>query len=295
MAEKMKRVMIAGENIRVELEGSQLEEALREKGFEFSVSTLAGAAADVEAYDPGILLVELSRDSSPRETLLSIKSNRPELFVFLAVRPEDFDLAAGYWDLDLVDILLRPVAVEEAFKEKKLESCGGTRFVHVVDDEKDVVKHYSRFLAKRGYEITSSHTALAALQDLALAKNKPYVLMLDIQMPGQMDGLALLDKIRTGDNFREPDRDTLVIMATGLRTEEAIKQAARLGISSFCAKPIDLKERLLPELRLACFKRKLIDLDRNYCTGGIVPVNAREKDIPAVVEKLKQQLVSRFR
>lgn len=65
-------------------------------------------------------------------------------------------------------------------------------------------------------------------------KEKPSIILLDINMPG-MDGLLTLKKIR------EFDKNVGVVMATSVQDDQIAAEAARLGSYHYVLKPFDLQ------------------------------------------------------
>ena len=80
----------------------------------------------------------------------------------------------------------------------------------VIDDEKIIHESCGRVLQEEGFEV---ETALSGQEALEKLKKKRYNLVLsDIKMPG-MNGIELLDKVKT----EYPD--TIVIIAVVLSTD----------------------------------------------------------------------------
>ncbi len=106
----------------------------------------------------------------------------------------------------------------------------------VVDDDAVVRDSLRRILSRAGYQV---ETALAAEEALLALSEKPFDLVLtDLQMPG-MDGLELLDEIKS----RSPQ--TPVVMITGHAVTETVIQALRRGVSDFMTKPYKPDELLV--------------------------------------------------
>jgi DNA-binding NtrC family response regulator len=105
----------------------------------------------------------------------------------------------------------------------------------VVDDEASIRKRCVRLLARQGYSVAGvgdSHAALELIQ----GKNSPFdVLLVDIRMPG-MDGLELLDRVKTIDSSVE------VIVMTGYATVETAVKAMKSGAYDYLVKPFDVDE-----------------------------------------------------
>jgi DNA-binding NtrC family response regulator len=290
-------LLVVGSETSKEMEANMLAGGLRESGFDIQQGPEGrGLVEAVFSLQPAVLLMDSSACGGGDElksVILAAKEKAPSLCVFIALRPDDFSHASIFSEIDFVDFLVRPLNVGEERSRKRIEDHSNIRRVLVVDDDAGALKHYGKFLSKRGYDVSTSGSALGALQDLAAAVGKIHAVLLDIDMPGSMDGIAVLERIRKGDNYRKPDDETAVIMVSGMRREEVVKSAANLGISGFCAKPVDLAGKLLPELRLACFKRKLLSIDRTYCTGRIVDPTAKNKDISDMCAKIAACLSSK--
>lgn len=104
----------------------------------------------------------------------------------------------------------------------------------IVDDEKDILEALRTHLELLGYRID---IATESQQALEMIKNNPHhIVILDINMP-QMDGITLLEKIKT-------DRpNTIVIMITGYSSVTKVLNSWYSGASDYILKPIkDLSE-----------------------------------------------------
>lgn len=103
----------------------------------------------------------------------------------------------------------------------------------VVDDEPDICEFLVDYFTGKGYE------SIAAMSgEDALAKTKlfrPHVILLDVRMPGGIDGIEVLKRIREFDTF------VGVIVVTGVLDEDIGRQALQLGAVDFITKPIDLE------------------------------------------------------
>jgi CheY-like chemotaxis protein len=114
----------------------------------------------------------------------------------------------------------------------------------IVDDSPVVQRLLSMTLQRVGYEVTVVSSGFEALDVL---RNTPIDLaILDLAMP-EMDGLTLLQKIRSGTNHpRLP-----VIMLTASGQDEDRRMARQCGANNFLTKPasshilIETVERLL--------------------------------------------------
>ncbi|MFQ5651229.1 MAG: sigma-54-dependent transcriptional regulator [bacterium] len=105
--------------------------------------------------------------------------------------------------------------------------------VMIVDDEEDIVQLMSETLNLWGYHPVSAHDGEEALQKFQEA---PIDLVItDLKLP-RMDGVELLDKIKTMDNSTE------VIMFTGYPEVGSAIDAMKNGAFDYLTKPVDLGE-----------------------------------------------------
>jgi two-component system nitrogen regulation response regulator NtrX len=107
----------------------------------------------------------------------------------------------------------------------------------IVDDEANIRRMVGALLAAEGYDVLDapdgrSGLALAEAQDPDLA-------LVDLMMPGDFDGLAVLEQLRT----RSPDMP--VIMMSGRAALADAVRATRLGAFTFLEKPLTPESVLL--------------------------------------------------
>ena len=98
----------------------------------------------------------------------------------------------------------------------------------VVEDEPDSRVLISRILAG-AYDVKVSNSAPEAME--AFGDFDPHIVLTDIRMPGQYDGLVLLKKIK------ELSPDVLVIIVTGYGDKTTAIEAIRGGAFDFIEKP----------------------------------------------------------
>ncbi len=105
----------------------------------------------------------------------------------------------------------------------------------VVDDDPLFRWVLSQVLERAGYRVHAAATGedgLAAIRDC-----QPCAVLLDLRLP-DMDGLTVLKAIH------QVRPDLPVLMVTGDPTPETRRQALRLGVYAFFAKPCDWTELL---------------------------------------------------
>ena len=106
----------------------------------------------------------------------------------------------------------------------------------VVDDDKSILRTFTRILQKNGYEIDSAETGKEAIEK---ADSRHYDLALvDIRLP-DMDGTDLLAKIK------EQLRNTIKIMITGFPSLESGVKALDEGADAYLVKPVKPEELLM--------------------------------------------------
>jgi CheY-like chemotaxis protein len=109
--------------------------------------------------------------------------------------------------------------------------------VLVVDDQATVREVVTLLLEDSGARVTAVPGVPEALE--ALERERPNVLLSDIQMPGE-DGYALIRKVRA----LPPDRggQTPAAALTGLGTFADRARALRAGFQDHVAKPFDARQ-----------------------------------------------------
>ena len=114
----------------------------------------------------------------------------------------------------------------------------------VVDDDPTMCDFLESFLAVRGYQAVTVGSADEAVR--RYQTDRPAAVILDVVMPGTMDGLEALAA------FKKIDRDVPVIMLSGQGLTATVVQAMKLGAQDFVSKPFadaDLDAPLTVALR----------------------------------------------
>ncbi len=119
----------------------------------------------------------------------------------------------------------------------------------IVDDEKDMRWLLSNFLKEDGYTVDESEDCGDALS--FLKKNSPPdLILLDLKMPGEMDGIDLLKEIKA----TRPEIQ--IIILTGHGNIGSAVEAIKLGAYDYLTKPFE-NERLRLTIQRAFESRKL--------------------------------------
>ena len=110
------------------------------------------------------------------------------------------------------------------------------KMILVVDDDKSILRTFTRILQKNGYKIDTAETGKEAIEK---ADTQHYDLALvDIRLP-DMDGTELLAKIK------QQLRNTIKIMITGFPSIESGVKALDEGADAYLVKPVKPEELLM--------------------------------------------------
>ncbi|MEO8563749.1 MAG: sigma-54 dependent transcriptional regulator [bacterium] len=109
--------------------------------------------------------------------------------------------------------------------------------VLIVDDEPNIRRMVGALLSSEGYEVRDA--ADGATGVARAAESVPDVVLLDLMMPGELDGLATLARIR------EASPDVPVIMMSGKAGLSDAVKATKLGAFNFLEKPLSPEGVLL--------------------------------------------------
>jgi two-component system, NtrC family, response regulator AtoC len=101
----------------------------------------------------------------------------------------------------------------------------------VVDDDLSMCDFLRTFLTERGYHAITLGSAEEAVK--RYHAERPAAVILDVVMPGAMDGLEALAA------FKKIDREVPVIVLSGQGRTTTVVQAMKLGAADFVCKPFD--------------------------------------------------------
>src|SRR5262245_14950053 len=140
--------------------------------------------------------------------------------------------------------------------------------VMVVDDDLAMRDFLRSFLSERGYQPITMGDAEEAVK--RYHSERPAAVILDVVMPGGMDGLDALAA------FKKIDRDVPVIVLSGQGRTTTVVKAMKLGASDFVSKPFDASELELPlvnalkQHRIACEVARLREQLRSQPRYGLL-------------------------
>jgi len=105
-----------------------------------------------------------------------------------------------------------------------------TSRILLIDDEANIRRMVGALLQGEGFETADAPNGAAGLA--TLAESPPDVVLLDLMMPGELDGLATLERLKQ----RAPDLP--VVMMSGKASLADAVRATKLGAFQFLEKPL---------------------------------------------------------
>src|SRR3954471_7572070 len=109
--------------------------------------------------------------------------------------------------------------------------------VLIVDDEPNIRRMVGALLSSEGYEVREAQDGATGLARAMEAE--PDVLLLDLMMPGELDGMATLARLR------DAVPDVPVVMMSGKAGLADAVRATKLGAYNFLEKPLSPESVLL--------------------------------------------------
>jgi putative nucleotidyltransferase with HDIG domain len=149
----------------------------------------------------------------------------------------------------------------------------------VVDDEETIREVVSSMLNQAGYHARQAASGMEALELLDCGEDFELILT-DMMMP-EMDGIALLEKIK------ERFPDVPVVMVTAVHDISVALAAIRNGAYDYLLKPFE-REQLLLTVRRALENRTLKLENHNYQMNLEALVNARTEQLRQAMADLER-------
>ncbi len=196
----------------------QLFERYSERHRPIPVHSLEEALNVVDTVDPAALVIGSVSDNTP-DAVDRLREKTP---VITCPTP-----AAQYavQQVSRVERLVRSVTVQDL--TDAFEHLGqAIRTVLIVDDERDIVRMYSRMVQtiSESYELWTAYSGAEGLE--IMQQRRPDVVLLDLEMP-DVDGRPLLDLIHADDTLAKIP----VILLSGKGTVDAIQPFTQGKIS----------------------------------------------------------------
>ncbi len=157
--------------------------------------------------------------------------------------------------------------------------------IMVVDDDQAICEFLRMFLDGLGYHGIAVHNAEQAVQ--LYSAERPDAVIMDVIMPGSMDGLGALAA------FKKIDREVPVIVISGQGRTATVVQAMKLGAFDFISKPFDeadLEALLADALRQRRFNRD-VSMVRNglqhpYSHPMVFGDSAEMREVKQLIERV---------
>lgn len=154
--------------------------------------------------------------------------------------------------------------------------------VLIIDDEPNIRRMVGALLSSEGYEVRE---APSGAEGVALASDaEPDVVLVDLMMPGTMDGIAVLGALRE----RYPDLP--VVMMSGKAGLADAVRATKLGAFNFLEKPLTPEGVLLSlssalELRLARREAQVLRADLGLA-GEMIGESAAMRALRSLIARI---------
>jgi len=103
--------------------------------------------------------------------------------------------------------------------------------IFIVDDDTDFAESLAEVIEMRGYDVQIANDGEEAVE--RFRKNSFDLVFMDVKLPG-IDGVEAFSRIRAQQS------DAKVIMMTGFKVEQRIKEALQNGAWTVLSKPLDI-------------------------------------------------------
>jgi len=123
-----------------------------------------------------------------------------------------------------------------------------TPTVLIVEDNDEIAEAFAALLKDQGYTVVTASDGAEGIRQLRSIA-RPCIILLDIMMPGEMDGWAFRDAQLADPQLANVP--TIVVSALGLAEET---KAKRLGMGFF-RKPVVEMDALLAAIRQHCHEQ----------------------------------------
>ncbi len=152
----------------------------------------------------------------------------------------------------------------------------------LIDDEANIRRMVGALLSSEGYEVREAATGAEGVA--IAAETEPDVALVDLMMPGTMDGIAVLGALRE----RHPDLP--VVMMSGKAGLADAVRATKLGAFNFLEKPLTPEGVLLSlssalELRLAKREAQVLRADLGL-DDEMVGVSAAMQSLRSLIARI---------
>jgi two-component system, NtrC family, nitrogen regulation response regulator NtrX len=154
--------------------------------------------------------------------------------------------------------------------------------VLIIDDESNIRRMVGALLVAEGYEVRDAHDGAGGLSRALEAE--PDALLLDLMIPGELDGMATLARVR------ESLPDVPVIMMSGRAGLSDAVKATKLGAFNFLEEPLSPESVLLAlssamELRQARREARTLRADLGL-SGEMVGDSPGMRQVRGLIERI---------
>src|SRR5579884_4087174 len=154
--------------------------------------------------------------------------------------------------------------------------------VLIIDDEPNIRRMVGALLSAEGYEVRDAQDGVTGIA--RATESEPDVVLLDLMMPGELDGMATLAKVR------EAAPDVPVIMMSGRAGLSDAVKATKLGAFNFLEKPLSPESVLLAlasamELRQARREAKALREDLGL-SGEMIGDSPAMQMVRAMIDRV---------
>lgn len=111
----------------------------------------------------------------------------------------------------------------------------------IVEDDNLLAKVYAEVLAKEGYQVSTATTGAMGLE--LAKKEKPDIVLLDVMIPGGMNGFDVLEQIRRTQDIR----NTPVLIISNLDSEK--NTAMQIGATDYVFKASTSIDELVDKVK----------------------------------------------
>ncbi len=110
------------------------------------------------------------------------------------------------------------------------------RKILIVDDERHILDVLEKRLEKEGYAVLRAMDGIKAME--ILEQEHPALIILDILLPGELDGLTICKQLKT--NYRYQKIPIIILSALG--REFQVEEGLKAGASAYFPKPFNNEE-----------------------------------------------------
>lgn len=143
----------------------------------------------------------------------------------------------------------------QAPQSENKRELGRMSYILAVDDEPELLGTITRLLKRDGYELNEAPSGEEAWRKINM--RRPDLVVLDVMMPGSIDGIGLCRKLRSDNRFV----DLPILFLTARGSTDDVVEGLDAGGDDYLVKPFEVAE-LTARVR-ALLRRGQRESDRN--------------------------------